>query len=75
MSAALAGEEMAPLMYEGAFPAEEASLAVTAAELTELGEFLLFPIQLVRVRPKKRCAHCSRFAEWGLMETRCGSFH
>lgn len=47
MSAALAGEEMAPLMYEGAFPAEEASLAVTAAELTELGEFLLFPIQLL----------------------------
>ena len=46
---------MAPLMYEGAFPAEEASLAAVA-ELTEFGEFLLFPIQLVRVRPRRSTA-------------------
>jgi solute carrier family 50 protein (sugar transporter) len=38
---------MAPLMYGGAFPAEEAAIAVT--ELTEFGEVLLVPIQLVAI--------------------------
>ena len=70
---------MAPLMYEGAFPAEEASLAAVA-ELTEFGEFLLFPIQLVRVRPRRSVATTVLLIFWrgrrsGAMDTWCGSLN